>query len=146
MALHTASEGISFARELEEATAAFYRELAKRFTDDAETFESYAAANEKFVSNVQRAYYGVITDAIEGCYAFKGLDPDAYTVDVDLGADVDRATALAKALKNEETILSYYNEAAEQSKGTMADVPRAFALVARKRTERIEQLKALAAK
>jgi hypothetical protein len=32
--------------------------------------------------------------------------------------------------------------AAEQSKGLMADVPRAFSLVARKRSERIEELKA----
>jgi hypothetical protein len=143
MTLHTASEGISFAREMETATAGYYEELARRFTDDAETFNSYAATNRKNISNVQRAYYGVITDAIEGCYAFN-LEPEGYALDVDLSSAADLATAVAKALKNEETIVRYYTDAAEQSKGTMADVPRAFLLVARKRGERIDELKALA--
>lgn len=146
MTLHTASEGVSFAREMETATAAFYEDLAGRFADHAETFRGYAAANRKFVANVERTYYGVITDAIEGCYAFKGLEPEDYVVDVDLGGDVDLATALAKALKNEDAIVRYYNEAAQQSQGTMHDVPRAFLLVAKKKGQRIEELKALAAK
>ena len=144
MTLHTASEGISFARELETTSAECYEELARRFPDHAETFSSYAATNRKHVSNVQRAYYGVITDAIEGCYAFN-LEPEEYTLDLNLGGS-DLATAAATALRNEETIVRYYTDAAEQSKGTMADVPRAFLLVARKRGEGVEQLKELAAR
>ncbi|MEE4276585.1 MAG: hypothetical protein V2J16_12050 [Thermoleophilia bacterium] len=145
MTLHTASEGISFAREMEEATAAYYEELAKRFPDHAETFGGYAAANAKFVKNVQRTYYGVITDGIEGCYAFRSLEPDDYVLDVEVGADVDLAGAVAKAVKNEETLVAYYQEAAEQSKGVMHDVPHAFLMVAKKKNQRIEQLKELAA-
>jgi hypothetical protein len=141
MALHTASEGISFARELETATAAYYEELAQRFPDQAETFTSYAKLNKKWVAGVERAYYGVITDAIEGGYAFD-LDPDEYAIDVGLDDGTDLETAMAKAVGNEETIHRYYTVAAEQSKGTMADVPRAFLFVARKRNERIEELKA----
>ncbi len=146
MTLHTASEGISFAREMEEATAAFYEESAKRFPAHAEAFSGYAAANAKFVKNVERTYYGVITDGIEGCYAFRSLEPGDYVLDVDLGGDVDLPGALAKAIKNEETLVAYYKEAAEQSKGVMHDVPHAFLLIAKKKGQRIEELKALAAK
>ncbi len=144
MALNTCSEGISFARELEETAAAFYEELAQRFPDDAEAFLGYAAINKKNVSNVERAYFGVITDALEGCFAFN-IEPEDYAIDVTLTDGIDRVDALAKALAVEETIVRYYADAAEQSKGLMADVPRAFSLVARKRGDRIDELKARAA-
>ena len=145
MTLNTASEGISYARELENDSADFYTELAKLFPEDAERFDGYAAANKKNVSNVQRAYYGVITDAIEGCFAFN-IEPEQYVLDLTVDAGMDKATAVAKALDNEQTIIRFYTDAAEQSKGTMADVPRAFSLVARKRGDRVDELKALAAK
>ncbi|MCE5254899.1 MAG: hypothetical protein LLG45_11955 [Actinomycetia bacterium] len=145
MALNTCSEGISFGRELEEASAAFYEELAKLFPDHAETFLGYAAVNKKNVSNVQRTYFGVITDGLEGCYAFN-LEPGDYVIDVALPAGISLADALAKALALEETIVRFYNDAAEQGKGLMADVPRAFSLIARKRGERIDELKALGAR
>jgi rubrerythrin len=145
MALNTCSEGISYARGLEEASAGFYERLAQRFPDDAEAFRGYAAGNKKNVANVERAYFGVITDALEGCYAFN-IEPEDYAIDVEVPEGLDRAGALAKAIAIEETLTRYYTDAAEQSKGLMADVPRAFTLVARKRGERIEELKAKAAR
>lgn len=145
MTLNTCSEGISFARDLETSSAEFYLELAKLFPEDAERFEGYAATNNKNVSNVERAYYGVITDAIEGCFAFN-IEPEQYTIDVTVEAGMDKAAAVAKALENEQTIVRLYTDAAEQAKGTMADVPRAFMLVARKRGDRVDELKGMAAK
>ena len=47
-------------------------------------------------------------------------------------------------MKIEEKIIEYYNVAAEQSKSLMADVPRAFKLVIKKRKKRQSTLKALA--
>jgi hypothetical protein len=143
MALNTCSEGISFGRQLEETSAGFYDELAERFPEDAEAFRGYAATNKKNVSNVERAYFGVITDALEGCFAFN-LEPDDYAIDVAVPEGIGRADALAKAIATEETVRRFYVDAAEQSKGLMADVPRAFSLVARKRGDRIDELKALA--
>jgi hypothetical protein len=143
MALNTCSEGISFARELEETAASFYERLAELFASDAETFRGYAAANKKNVSTVERAYFGVITDALEGCYAFN-IEPADYAIDVTLPEGVTRAEALEKAVAVEETMVRFYTDAAEQSKGLMADVPRAFTIVARKRGERIDELKAMA--
>jgi hypothetical protein len=143
MTLNTCSEGISYARELEEAGASFYERLAGLFPADGESFTAYAAGNKKNVSNVERAYFGVITDALEGCYAFN-LEPEDYVIDVDLPDGLTRADALQKAIAMEETMVRFYTVAAEQSKGLMADVPRAFTLVARKRGERIDELKAKA--
>ena len=142
--LKTCSEGISFGRELKEATALFYEELAKALPDHAESFNGYAAVNRKNVSNVQRTYFGVITDGLEGCFAFN-LDPTDYVVDLEMPAGIAKADALAKAIAAEETIVRFYTDAAEQGKGLMADVPRAFSLIARKRGDRIDELKALAA-
>ncbi len=96
MTMHTASEGISFARELETTSAECYEELARRFPDHAETFSSYAATNRKHVSNVQRAYYGVITDAIEGCYAFN-LNADDFALSTAVKDGAARAEAIKQA-------------------------------------------------
>ena len=41
----------------------------------------------------------------------------------------------------ENNIVRYYRTAAAQSKSLMADVPRAFKMVAAKRDKRLEQLK-----
>ncbi|NLV72006.1 MAG: hypothetical protein GXY46_05290 [Actinobacteria bacterium] len=144
MALNTCSEGISFAREMEEAAAAFYEELAKLFPEDAEKFQGYAKVNNKNVANVQRTYFGVITDGIEGCYAFN-LEPDQYVVDVTLPDGVAKGDAIAKAIAAEETIARFYADAGEQGKGLTADVARAFTIIARKRGERVEELKAIVA-
>lgn len=145
MALNTCSEGISFAREMEEGSAAFYEELAKLFPENAETFLGYATVNNKNVSNVQRTYFGVITDGIEGCFAFN-IEPEEFTIDLALPAGVAKADALAKAVAAEETIARFYSVAGEQGKGLTADVARAFTLIARKKSERAEELKALGAK
>jgi len=51
--------------------------------------------------------------------------------------------ALKVSMAMEEKILKFYGIAAEQSKHLMADVPRNFTLVAKKRNERIPKLKAL---
>ncbi len=139
MTLQTASEGISFARELEEVSAEHYQRLAERFGDKAETFRAYAAANKKNILDIERAYYGVITDAIEGGFAFE-IEPEDYALDFDPAGLADYWTALAQALQNEGTIVRYYTDAAAQSEGTMADIPRAFMRVAKKRGRRIEQL------
>lgn len=145
MALNTCSEGISFAREMEQASAAFYEELARLFPEHAEKFLGYATVNNKNVSNVQRTYFGVITDGIEGCYAFN-LEPDEYTLDLSLPEGAALADAVGKAVAAEETIARLYADAGEQGKGLTADVARAFTIIARKRGDRVEELKSLATK
>ena len=140
MTLRTASETISFVKALEEQSADFYEDLSQRHSADKDLFLAYAKENRKFASQIQRTYCSVISDAIEGCYAFD-LNAADYALDLDLSTGAAFAEALDRALRMEERILDFYAAAAEQSMSLMADVPRHFKIVARKRQNRIPALK-----
>ncbi len=142
MTISTCSGAISLSRELENGSAKFYEELSRTFEKDKELFLGFAKDNAKYVTQIERAYYGVITDAIEGCFAFD-LNPEDFQVKAAPSKDASYANALKEALAIEETILNFYRIAAEQSKHLMADIPRNFTLVAKKRNERLPKLKAL---
>jgi len=143
MNLRTASETLSFLRELEEKAAVFYEKLAGRFPENKEDFLAFAKENRKFNKQIQMAYQSVITDAIEGCYAFD-LETDHYVFETDLPDAAGIAEAAAKALAVEEKIVACYNVGAEQSGSLLADVPRNFKMVVKKRNNRLEKLKSLA--
>jgi predicted GNAT superfamily acetyltransferase len=113
-----------------------------RHEQDKDLFLAFAKENSKYVKQIERAYYGVITDAIESCFAFD-LNPEDYQLKVTLPKDASYSDALKKALAIEEKILNFYQVATEQSKHLMADVPRSFTLVAKKRSERVPKLKEL---
>jgi len=142
MKLCTASETLSFIRELEEKAAGFYEDLARRFPENGEDFLSFAKENRKYNKQIQMAYQSVITDAIEGCYAFD-LEPDNYIFETDLPDNASLADVANKALAIEEKIIACYEDGAEQSMSLLADIPRNFMIVVRKRNSRLEQLKAL---
>jgi rubrerythrin len=142
MILHTASEGITFAKKLENDSVEFYERMAQWNTDAAEAFLSFAKENKKYITQVERAYYGVITDAIEGGFAFN-IETDDYALRVDIQGGTSHADILEQASEIEKTIIKFYSDAAEQSKSLMADVPRAFMMIARKRESRLAKLMAL---
>ncbi|MFC1494066.1 hypothetical protein ACFL6W_02195 [Thermodesulfobacteriota bacterium] len=141
--LNTCSEAISLARELEKTSAEFYKGIAERFTDNRDLFLSFAQENEKYIKQVERAYYGVISDALEGCFAFS-LNPGDFSLETGLAENAALSEAIQCAMKIEDNIIEFYNIAAEQSKSLMADVPRAFKLVVKKRRKRQSTLTSLA--
>jgi len=145
MGLNTASEVISFAKKLEENGAKLYEDLAQRYTEDSETLLSFAKENKKNIVQIERAYYGVITDAIEGCFAFN-VDADKYTFKTELAGKTNYSDALDRAVEMEDKIIKFYSDAAEQSKSLMADVPRAFRMIAKKRSSREPKLRSLLSK
>lgn len=140
--INTCSEAISLARKLEKDSAVFYKTLAERNADNRDLFISFAEENEKFIKQIERAYYGVISDALEGCFAFS-LNPDDYSLETAQAETATLAEAIQSALTMEEKIIDFYNIAAEQSKSLMADVPRAFKLVVKKRNKRQSALRSL---
>jgi rubrerythrin len=142
MTIHTTSEGITLAKKLENDAATFYEALAKKFPEKAETFQNFAKENKKYIMQTERCYYEVITDAIEGCFAFQ-IEPKNYALDTALPKTATLKAAVKKALEVEDTIIRFYTDAAEQSKSIMADVPRLFSLIARKRAARVAALKSL---
>jgi len=80
MELNTASETVSFARALETESAKFYENLAQKYAQGKEIFLSFAKENNKNIVQTERAYFGVISDALEGCFSFKGIDTDNYSI------------------------------------------------------------------
>lgn len=142
MRLHTASETISFAKELEEKSAKFYEDLAQRYSKDEDVLLSYAKENNKYFTQIQRAYYSVITDAIEGGYAFD-LETNEYTFKTAIEEHVSYLDALEMAIEMENKIMKFYVLAAEQSESLMADIPRNFKMIAKKRSNRIPALRSL---
>lgn len=142
MKLHTASEVISFAKKLENESAKFYQSLSQRYAKDEDVFLFFIKENEKNVARIERAYYGVITDAIEGCFAFS-LNPDEYEFKTELVANASYSDALEEAVEMEGKIVKFYSDAAEQSKSLMADVPIALTVVAKQRNSRVLKLRSL---
>jgi rubrerythrin len=145
MKLHTASETISFAKELENKSAKFYEDLRQRYARDEDVFRLFAEENKKNIVQAERAYYGVITDAIEGCFAFD-VETDEYAFEAGLAEKSSYSDALSQAVVIEEKIVKFYSDAAEQSSSLMADVPRAFRMIAKKRKNREVKLKELLGK
>ena len=142
MIINTCSSAITFAKQLENESAGFYENLSQRFTEDEDVFLTFVKENQAYVTQIERAYYGVITDAMEGCFAFN-IDPEEYALETQLSEKASYSDVLASAVKMEEKLIQFYSDAAEQSKSLMADVPRAFRLVAKKRGNRQAALNAL---
>jgi len=140
--MHTAAEVISFVRKLENESADFYNTLSQKYAQSGDVFLSFAKENGKNVTQVERSYYGVITDAIEGCFSFD-VEPDAYTFETKLGEKASYSDALDRAVEIENKMIKLYSDAAEQSQTLMADVPRVFKIIAKKRGNRIAELGSL---
>jgi rubrerythrin len=142
MQLNTSASVISFAKQLEADSAGFYEKMAEMYPKSADLFRTFATENNKYSTMIQRAYYGVITDAIEGCFAFS-VETDKYTFEGEPAKEPGYTGALNQAIDMEQRLISFYTDAAEQSKAFMADVPRAFLIVAKKRKAREDKLRTL---
>jgi rubrerythrin len=142
MELNTASAVISFARKLEEDGIKLYESLAQKYPQDRQALLAFAGENKKNIIQIERAYYGMITDAIEGCFSFK-IYPEQYRFETGLAGDLSYSDALSQAINIEDRTIKFYSDAAEQSKSLLADIHRTFAMVAKKRSERCSKLKAV---
>jgi len=144
LTLNTTSAVISFVTRSEEETATFYEQLAAMYPKGKDAFLAFSKENRKNKVTVERAYYGVISDALEACYSFKdGLNPESYTVEAGLAEGASYADALKAAIEKERRIQQLYLESAKLSEGLMADVTRVFKLMAKKRDDRLAKLNAL---
>jgi hypothetical protein len=142
MNLHTASEVISFVKKLENESARFYQDLSLKYAKDKDVFLSFVKEDGKNLIQIERAYYGVISDAIEGCFAFD-ISPDKCEFKTELPAKASYSDALEKAIEIEGKITRFYSDAAEQSNSLLADVPRTFKMVVKKRGQRELKLRSL---
>lgn len=143
MELNTAAAVIRFAEEVEEKSAKLYSDCAKQYEESEEEFLSFVSENKKNVSLVKRAYYGVISDALEACFSFEGLTVDEYLFDTEFDEKAGLPEILKMSLEIEDKIQRFYQKAGELSESLLADVPRALKKVAEKRNERKHKLELL---
>lgn len=143
MELNTAAAVIRFAEEVEEKSAKFYDDCAKKYKEAEETFLSFVRENKKNVILVKRAYYGVISDALEACFSFKGLTVDEYLFETEFDEKTSLSDILKMSLEMENKIQKFYQRAGMLSESLLADVPRALKKVAEKRNERKHNLESL---
>lgn len=141
--MDTASAALSFHRQLQEQAAKFYEELARRFAKDKDTFLVFAKEHMKHQKEVQRAYNYIITDAMEACFAFEGMNEEDYQIDIELKKDLNYEDALSKAINIEEKTYNFCVDGAKRSRGLLHDVPEALDFVAKQTTRRKQILKSL---
>jgi len=138
----TASTIISFAEKLEEDSAKFYDELAKRYVEGKEIFLSFSEESKKNKTLITRTYQETISDALEACF-IEGLNLSEYLTEIRLEEDTSYSDALKMAMELEEKARKFYSDAAEKSESLLATIPSAFRKVAERRNNRKSKLKSL---
>lgn len=139
----TASAVISFAEKLEDESSKFYDKLAERYTESKETFLSFVKESRKNKVLVIRTYQETISDALEACFSFKGLNLSDYLTETTLTEGISYSDALKMAIELEEIASKLYSDVAEWSKSLLATIPSAFRKVAERRNNRKLKLKSL---
>ncbi len=139
----TASMIVSFSEQLEDATTSFYEELCGRFPDHSEAFAKAAEDAQKHKTWIVRTYQETISDALEACFCFQGMNLQDYPVEPKLSEGARLADALQIAIAMEQQAVRLYEEVAERSQSLLATIPAAFRRVAKKRAARERQWEGL---
>ena len=139
----TAAAIISFCERLQDDSARFYEELARRFPEHRRAFEGYAQRCERDKTQIQRTYQETVTDALETGYSFEGLNLQEYVVDLSLAPNADLNAAIDVAVALEKRAIAFYEDVARRSQSLLATIPRAFERVAQRRSERLSELEAM---
>jgi len=140
MKLNTMAAVMSFVSKLENDSAAFYQGWASKFVEVEDKFSAWSKENTTFEKRVKQTYFGVITDAIESTFSFAKLDTSDYEFDTALPESASIQDVKKRADEIETTLKDFYFEAARQSDGLMADLPRLFRKIAKKREDRLVAL------
>jgi hypothetical protein len=139
----TAAAIIHFAENLEDQSIRFYEELAIQFAPHKDRFLSFARESKKNKVLIVRTYQETITDALEACFSFEGLNLQDYAV---VGLSTKGRTlgeALKMAIALEEQGIRFYSEVAVGCQSLLGTIPRAFMRVAEGRKKRLAELRGL---
>jgi len=139
MRIHTSSEGVSLAKRLENDSAQFYGEASERYQEAGIGFSTYQNENRRHVRDIERTYYGVITDAIEGGYCLD-VDSAALAFDPHIATTASVRDTLVQAADIEGKIETFYRTAGDQMAPLMADLGHLFRRLAKRHHERLVDL------
>ena len=139
----TAASIIRFAQNLEDQSLKFYEELAGQFSPHKDKFLGMARESKKNQVLIVRTYQETITDALEACFSFEGLNLQDYAVAALSPQGHTLAEALAMAAAFEQQAIRFYSEVAVQCQSLLGTIPRAFRRVAEGRQKRLATLQSI---
>lgn len=139
----TASAIINLVEKSEDNAIDFYQKLAQKYPENKETFLSFAEESRKNKVFVVRTYRETISDALEACFSFEGLNPKDFEAEATLSENTSLTEALKMAIELEEKASKFYIKVADMSKNLLATLPAAFKKVAEKRNSRRQALELL---
>ena len=139
----TAASVITYVSKIELDSAKLYEQWGAVHEKLKASFEAFAKANKKNEQRVKRAYYSVVSDALETGFCFKDLRADIVMPEFTKGASVSEVLNLGVTLEKE--IRNFYVKAANSSRTLLADVSRQMEKVSQERAKRVEQLQVMAA-
>jgi len=139
--LNTAAAVIAYVSKIEQETAEFYETWARKHDECSEIFQSFVKDNRKNEKNIKRAYYSVVSDALETNFCFEGLRVDMARPQV--AQDASSSDVLKTSLELEKSIRAFYEEASAVSKALLADVTRVMDRVAKSRKVREEKIRSM---
>jgi hypothetical protein len=139
----TAASVITYVSRIELDSAQLYEQWGKLHERLRDSFEAFSKTNRKNEQRVKRAYYSVVSDALETGFCFKDIWADIVMPEFSKGARV--SDVLNSAVTLEREILGFYVKAANSSRALLSDVSRQMQKISQERTKRVEQLEAMAA-
>ena len=139
MELSTTSAAITFAKSLENDSLEVFERLAEQYPHWNALLAPLIRENKYNVQTIERAYIGVVSDALDTQFAFQGIDTHDYALATTLPDPLGEIVNVL--MSNERTIVAFYKAAAESSRDLIADLPRAFDRIASKHERRFEPLR-----
>lgn len=143
MDLMTASGIINFVEAIETDSAKFYENAASSHCSCADTFLSFAKENRKNNQAVKRAYFSVISDALEACFSFGTISTSPYEINTELDQKMTLQEVLEKGMKIESAIQAFYKIAGEYVESHIEDIARIFKRLAKAHEARVGKLQNL---
>jgi rubrerythrin len=141
LVLRTTSQIISYHTRLEEESAEAYKALAQRYPDHREVFNKLADENQRHMARVEKAYRFGVTDAYEVGITSTQLDSGKYQLEEYTGESFSED--LATALRNEETMIRFFLDAAKTSGELLPDLLDTFDYLVKRKKRRVELLRGL---
>jgi rubrerythrin len=133
---------ISFAKEIEDNSAEFYRNLADKYPNSRTKFLSFSKECRKNKTLITRTYQETISDALEACF-ITGPKLENYAIRRNIPKTLSPKDALEMAIEIEDEAIEAYLSIAEQTKQLLATIPMAFRTVAKNRKHRRQELNRL---
>ena len=138
--LQTTSQLLSYHQQLEEKQSAMYQNLAHRYPQHSDVFESLTKDSLKHRDMAQRAYREGVTDAFEVGFLANPLATEDFVL---VESDGDITTDVFTMISNEEIIIRFCMDAALSSSKLLPDVPETFERLVRRKKRGIERLREL---